>query len=93
MMLKHVVQQRQVGGLQQIIKIIGHGIICILYLCICGIHPLVCMVIPQLLNLILGVDLYVMEGCQIILLNNDQELKYFVLAMHIHVDEFIWPIF
>jgi hypothetical protein len=51
------------------------------------------MVIPQLLNLILGVDLYVMEGCQIILLNNDQELKYFVLAMHIHVDEFIWPIF
>jgi len=26
--------------------------------------------------LILGVDLYVMEGCQIIMLTNDQEPKY-----------------
>ena len=51
------------------------------------------MVIPQLLILILGVDLYVMEGGQIILLNNDREPKYFVSAMHIYVDEFIWPIF
>ena len=51
------------------------------------------MVIPQLLILILGVDLYVMEGCQIILLTNDKEPKYFVSAMHIYVDEFIWPIF
>jgi hypothetical protein len=72
MMLKQVVQQRQmregdsrnncqVGGLHQIIKIIGHGIIHILCLCLCGIHLLVCMVIPQLLILILGMDLYVME--------------------------------
>jgi hypothetical protein len=34
------------------------------------------MVIPQLLILILGMDLYVSEGSQIILLINDQELKY-----------------
>jgi hypothetical protein len=50
------------------------------------------MVIPQLLILIPGVDLYVMEGCQIIMLTNDQEPKYSILAMHTHVDEFIWPI-
>ena len=86
-MLKQVVQRSQnsegdsrnncqVGGLHQIIKIIGHDIIHILCLCLCGIHPLVCMVIPQLLILILGVDLYVMEGCQIILLIDDQEPKY-----------------
>ena len=31
---------------RQIIKIIGHGIIHILCLCLCGIHLLVCMVIP-----------------------------------------------
>jgi hypothetical protein len=85
MMLKQVVQQRQrrdeesknnyqVGGLHEIIKISGHGIIHTLCLCLCGIHPLVCMVIPQLLILILGI--YVSEGCQIILLINDQELKY-----------------
>jgi hypothetical protein len=36
----------QVGGLHQIIKIIGHGVIHILCLCLYGIHPLVCMVIP-----------------------------------------------
>ena len=86
MMLKQVVQQKQrsgdsrnnyqVGGLHQIIKIIGHGIIHTLCLCLCGIHSLVCIVIPQLLILILGMDLYVMEGYQIILLTNDQELKY-----------------
>ena len=86
-MFKQVVQQRQrregdsrnncqVGGLHQIIKIIGHGLIHILCLYLCGIHPLVCMVIPLLLILILGVDLYVMDGCQIILLIDDQELKY-----------------
>ena len=102
-MFKQVVQQKQrrgdsrnnyqVGGLHQIIKIIGHDIIHTLCLCLCGIHPLVCMVIPQLLILILGVDLYVMEGCQIILLTNDREPKYFVSAMHIYVDEFIWSIF
>jgi hypothetical protein len=57
MMFKQVVQQRQrregdlrnncqVRGLDQIIKIIGHGIIHILCLCLCGIHLLVCMVIP-----------------------------------------------
>ena len=83
----------QVGGLHQIIKIIGHGIIHTLCLFLCGIHPLVCMVIPRLLILILGVDLYVMEGCQIILLTNDREPKYFISAMHIYVDEFIWMIF
>jgi hypothetical protein len=87
MMLKQVVQRRQksegdsrsncqVGGLHQIIKVIGHGIIHTLCLCLCGIHPLVCMVIPQLIILILGMDLFVMEGYQIILLTNDQELKY-----------------
>ena len=53
MMFKQVVQQKQrregdsrnncqVRGLHQIIKIIGHGIIHILCLCLCGIHPLVC---------------------------------------------------
>jgi hypothetical protein len=99
MILKQVVQQRQsregdsrnncqVGGLHQIIKIIAHSIIRILYLCLYGIHPLVCMII-----LILGVDLYVMEGCQIISLTNDLEPKYFVLAMHMHMDKFIWSIF
>jgi hypothetical protein len=36
----------QVGGLHQIIKISGHGIIHTLCLCLCEIHPLVCMVIP-----------------------------------------------
>jgi hypothetical protein len=36
----------QVGGLHQIIKIIGHGIIHALCLSLCGIHSLVCMVIP-----------------------------------------------
>jgi len=81
-MLKQVVQRSQksegdsrnncqVGGLHQIIKIIGHGIIRILYLCLFGIYLLVCMVIPQLLILILGMDLYVMQGCQIILLTDD----------------------
>jgi hypothetical protein len=39
---------------------------------------LVCMVIPQLLILILGLELYVIEGYQIILLTDDQELKYLV---------------
>jgi hypothetical protein len=34
------------------------------------------MVIPQLLILILDMDLYVLEGYQIILLINDQEPKY-----------------
>jgi hypothetical protein len=34
------------------------------------------MVIPQLLILILGVDLYILEGCQIILLIDDQEPQY-----------------
>ena len=58
------------------IKIIGHDIIHTLCLCLCRIHPLVCMVIPQLLILIPGMDLYVMEGCQIILLIDDQEPKY-----------------
>jgi hypothetical protein len=87
MMLKQVLQQRQrreegsrnncqVEGLHQIIKIIGHGIIYTLSLCLYGIHPLVCMVIPQLLILILGMDLYVLEDCQIILLINDQGPKY-----------------
>jgi hypothetical protein len=87
MMLKQVVQQRQrreedlrnnyqVGGLHQIIKINGHDIIHTLYLCLCGIHPLVCMFIPQLLILILGMDLYVIDGYQIILLTDDQEPKY-----------------
>ena len=33
-----------------------------------------------------------MEGCQIILLIDDQEPKYFILVMHALVDEFIWPI-
>lgn len=82
MMLRQVVQRRQrkegdsrnncqLGGLHQIIKIIGHGIIHILCLCLCGTHPQVCMVIPQLLILILGMGLYIMEGCQIILpINN-----------------------
>jgi hypothetical protein len=104
MIHKQVVQQRQsregdsrnnyqVGGLHQIIKIIAHSIIRILYLCLYGINPLVCMIIPQPLILILAVDLYVMEGCQIILLTNDLEPKYFVLAMHMHVDKFIWSIF
>jgi hypothetical protein len=85
MMFNQVVQQRQrreehsrnncqVRGLQQIIKISGHGIIHTLCLCLCGIHPLVCMVIPQLLILILGMDLYVSEDCQIILLIDDLEL-------------------
>jgi hypothetical protein len=103
MMLKQVVQRRlrregdsrnnyQIRGLHQIIKVIGHGIIHTLCLCLCGIHPLVCMVIPQVLILILDVDLYVMKGCQIILLTIDQEPKYFVSAMHIHVDKFIWLI-
>jgi hypothetical protein len=36
------------------------------------------MVIPQLLILILGLELYVIEGYQIILLTDDQELKYLV---------------
>jgi hypothetical protein len=87
MMLKQVVQQKQrreedsrnncqVRDLHQIIKINGHGIIHILCVCLCGIHPLICMVIPQLLILILGIDLYVMEGCEIILLIKDQEPKY-----------------
>ena len=58
------------------IKIIGHGIIHTLCLYLCGIHPLVCMVIPQLLILILGVDLYILEGHQIILLIDDQEPQY-----------------
>jgi hypothetical protein len=66
----------QVGGLHQIIKIIGHGIIHTLCLSLCGIHSLVCMVIPQLLIFILGMDLYVLEGYKIILLINDQEPKY-----------------
>jgi hypothetical protein len=80
--LKQVVQQRQrrqgdsrnncqVGGLHQTIKINGHGIIHTLCLCLCGFHPLVCMVIPQLFILILGMDLYVMEGYRIILLTDD----------------------
>jgi hypothetical protein len=34
------------------------------------------MVIPQLLISILGMNIYVIEGYQIILLTNDQELKY-----------------
>jgi hypothetical protein len=34
------------------------------------------MVIPYLLILILGMDLYVLEGYQITLLIDDQELKY-----------------
>jgi hypothetical protein len=87
MMLKHVVQRRQrregdsrnncqVGGLHQIIKIISHSIIHILCLCLCEIHPLVCMVIPQLLILIFGMNIYIMEGYQITLLIDDQELKY-----------------
>jgi hypothetical protein len=95
-MLKQVVQQRQrreedsrnncqVRDLHQIIKISGHGIIHTRCLCLCGINPLVCMVIPQFLILILGMDLYVMEGCQIILLINDPEPKYlFRLCM------FLW---
>jgi hypothetical protein len=105
-MLKQVVQRRQrrerdsrndcqVGGLHQIIKIIGHGIIHILCLCRCGIHPQVCMVITHLLILILGMGLYIMEGCQIILLINEflfQEQNCYILAMHTLVDEFIWPI-
>ena len=87
MILKQVVQQRQrrekdsrnncqVGDLHQIIKISGHGIIRILYLCLCGIHPLVCIVIPHLLILVLVMNLYVMEGCKIIFLINDQKPKY-----------------
>jgi len=90
-MFKQVVQQKQkrgdsrnncqVGGLHQIIKIIGHGIIHTLCLCLCGIHPLVCMVIPQLLILIPGMDLYVMEGCQIILIINDREPKYLYMLV------------
>jgi hypothetical protein len=48
----------------------------ILSACLYGIHPLVCMVIPQLFILILGIDLYVSEGYQIILFINDQEPKY-----------------
>ena len=86
-MVKQVVQRRQrregdsrsncqIGVLHQIIKVIGHGIIHILCLCLCGIHLLVCMVIPQLLILILGMNLYVMDSCQIILLIDDQELEY-----------------
>ena len=86
-MLKQVVKQMQrkeedsrnncqVGGLHQIIKISCRGIIHILCLSLCGIHPLVCMVMPQLLILVLAIDLYVMEGYQIILLINDQEPKY-----------------
>jgi hypothetical protein len=86
-MLKQEVQQRQrrerdsrnncqVGGLHQIDKIIGSGVIHTLYLCLRGIHLLVCTVIPQLLILILGIDLYVMEGYQIILLIGDQEVKH-----------------
>jgi hypothetical protein len=40
------------------------------------------MVIPQLIILILSMDLYVMEDYQIILLTDDQELKYlFQLCM------------
>jgi hypothetical protein len=87
MMLKQVVQRRQrregnsrnnyqIGDLHQIIKVFGHCIIHTLCICLCEIHSLVCMVISQLLILILGVDLYVMEGCQIVLLINDQEPKY-----------------
>jgi hypothetical protein len=104
MMLKQVVQQRQtkeedsrndcqVGGLHQIIKIIGHCFIHIFCLCLCGIiHLQVCMVIPHLLILILGMGLYIMQGCQIISLINDflfQEPKCYILAMHVLVDEFI----
>jgi hypothetical protein len=51
------------------------------------------MVIPQLIILILGMDLYVMEGYQIVLLTNDQELNYLFSVMQALVDEFIWPIF
>jgi hypothetical protein len=69
-------KQLQIGGLHQIIKVIGHGIIHTLYLCLCGIHPLVCMVIPRLLIMILSIDLYVMKVCQIILLIDDQKPKY-----------------
>jgi hypothetical protein len=50
------------------------------------------MVIPQLLILILGMGLYIMEGYQIVLLINDQELKYFISVIHALVDEFVWPI-
>jgi hypothetical protein len=46
------------------------------------------MVIPQLLILILVMDLYIMEGCQIILLIDDQKPKYFISVMHARVDEF-----
>jgi hypothetical protein len=53
----------QVRGLHQIIKIIGHGIIHTLCLCLYGIHPLVCIVISQLLILIIGMDRYASEGC------------------------------
>ena len=66
----------QVGDLHRIIKVIGHGIMHTLCLCLCGIHPLVCMVTPELFILILGVDLYIMKGCQIILLIDDREPKY-----------------
>jgi hypothetical protein len=47
------------------------------------------MVIPQLIILILGMDLYVMEGYQIILLTDDQELKYlFRLCMLLWINSY-----
>jgi hypothetical protein len=47
------------------------------------------MVIPQLLILILGMDLYVMEGYQIILLTDDQDVKYlFPLYMLLRMNSY-----
>jgi len=59
----------QDGGSHQIIKIIGHGIIHILHLCLCGIHPLICLVIPQLLILILDVGLHIIEDAKLFCLS------------------------
>ena len=68
-----------------IIKIIGPCIIHILHVRLChGIHPLVCLVIPQLLILIPGTGVHMIECCQIILLIAQWSLvlglKYFYLA-------------
>jgi hypothetical protein len=47
------------------------------------------MVISQLIILIIGMDLYVMEGYQIILLTDDQELKYlFRLCMLLWINSY-----
>jgi hypothetical protein len=79
MTFRQVVQRRQMKeedsrnncqgrGSHQIIKIIGRDIIYIICLCLCGIHPLICLAILQLLILILDVGLHIIEGCQVVLL-------------------------